>query len=72
MKPKLINQKIVAIEFNGPVVESIKTYTKEDAHNIALIKDATPAEGHDIGVANQLLGNIGRFNSKGHRAAGEP
>lgn len=72
LTPKLISQKVVAIEFDGDVVSSIKTYTKDDVQNIKLVKDATPAEGHDIGVASQLLGNIGRFNSKGHRTPGEP
>jgi outer membrane protein assembly factor BamE (lipoprotein component of BamABCDE complex) len=71
-KPKLISQKIIAIEFNDEVVSSIKQYTEEDAKNIAFVKDATPAEGHDVTLAGQLLGNIGRFNSKGRKVPGEP
>lgn len=72
LKPILVSQKVVAIEFDNQVVSAIKTYTANDVKDVELVKDATPAEGHDIGIAGQLLGNIGRFNSKGRKAPGEP
>lgn len=71
-KPKLVEQRVVAIEFQNGVVTSIHKYSTNDAKDIAFIKQVTPAEGHDVGIAGQLLGNVGRFNSKGHKVPGEP
>ena len=72
LKPKLVKQRIVAIEFDHEVVSAIHKYNTEDAKNIRFATEVTPAEGHDVGIAGQLLGNVGRFNSKGRKGPGEP
>ena len=62
--PKLQEQTVVAITFNDKdVVKTIDQYAANDARNIAYVKDETPTEGHAIGVMEQLLGNLGRFNT---------
>lgn len=63
-KPKIKSQKIVAISFDGnQKVSDVKEYSAKDAKDIALISDITKAEGRDVGIAGELLGNVGRFNS---------
>ena len=63
-KPKVRNQKIVAITFDkNDMVNNLKEYSAKDVTNIQLSNDSTKAEGSDVGIIGQLLGNIGRFNS---------
>ncbi len=71
-EPRLQEQKIVAISFTNQNVTKVETYDKNRAKNIAMTKDITPTEGHEISLVNQLLGNVGRFSSKGHRNAADP
>jgi outer membrane protein assembly factor BamE (lipoprotein component of BamABCDE complex) len=64
LKPKIKHQKIVAISFDKNLkVSEIKEYSGKDAQDIGLISDITKAEGRDTGIAGELLGNVGRFNS---------
>jgi len=71
-KPVLVEQRVVAIEFQNGVVSAIRKYATSDAKDITFVRKKTPAEGHDVGIAGQLLGNVGRFNSKGHKVPGQP
>lgn len=64
LDPKIKEQDIVAVAFNGDhTVSSVKKYNKDDAINVEISQDATPTEGHDDSIIGQLLGNVGRFNS---------
>lgn len=64
-KPKLVKQTVVALSFDEQTVKDVTRYTEADAKEVALNEDETKTEGHDMGVVNQLLGNVGRFNPKG-------
>lgn len=63
LKPKVIDRKVIAIAFdsNG-TVKSVQHYGLQDMRDVALRKDYTPAEGNDLTILQQLLGNVGRFN----------
>lgn len=62
--PEIKKQTVFAIRFDeGGTVSDVAEYTEEDAKNVAFSKDSTPTEGHDLGVVEQLLGNVGRFNN---------
>lgn len=61
--PEVIDQQVVAITFTERgVVEDVQRYTLADAMKINPIDRETPTRGREIGVMEQLLGNIGRFN----------
>ena len=62
--PKLTKQRVVAFVFNGDVVDEIRHYDEHNAQDIAINSEKTVTEGHDLSLVNQLLGNIGRFNTK--------
>lgn len=70
LKPKLVSQSIVAVTFDEETVADVKRYSKDDAKAISMVKDTTPTEGHDMGIINQLLGNVGRFNTDSNRTPG--
>lgn len=64
-KPKIKQQTVIAVEFDEKYrLDNIKKYTQNHAKAVAFSSDTTPTEGHDLGVAEQLLGNIGRFSSE--------
>jgi outer membrane protein assembly factor BamE (lipoprotein component of BamABCDE complex) len=61
---KLKEQKIVKITFNDDTtVQKIETFSEDDATNVALNSDTTPTASSDLTIVEQLLGNVGRFNS---------
>jgi outer membrane protein assembly factor BamE (lipoprotein component of BamABCDE complex) len=64
LPPKLKSQHVMAIRFDesGKIV-SAKKYDEANARNILVSKEITPTEGHDLSMVEQLLGNLGRFNS---------
>lgn len=65
--PKTVTQNVIAIEFDKKTdrVKSLKRYSEKDLRPVSLVTERTPTEGHDLGIAEQLLGNIGRFNPEG-------
>jgi outer membrane protein assembly factor BamE (lipoprotein component of BamABCDE complex) len=62
--PKILDQEVYVIEFNqAGVVTAIKHKGLKDAENIAPAPGATPAPGRHLTFMEQLIGNVGRFNS---------
>lgn len=61
--PDIVEQEVIRIEFNDSgIVTDVKKLTKKDSKEFDLVKRTTPTEGHSMGIMEQLLGNIGRFN----------
>ncbi len=70
-KSEVVDQNVVRIEFNSEgVVSSVGNYNKENAKDFDLVKRTTPTEGHSMGVMEQFLGNIGRFNAPASNTVG--
>ncbi len=59
---KILDQQVVAIDFddNG-VVKDIRRFTLADARNIEPEERKTASRGRELGLLEQLFGNIGRF-----------
>ncbi|MCW8915596.1 MAG: outer membrane protein assembly factor BamE [Magnetovibrio sp.] len=63
--PELIERQIVVIKFNEHgVVENIDTFDKESAELVEPTDRKTPTAGNSLGMIEQLLSNLGRFNKK--------
>ena len=64
--PEIKNRKIVAISFaTDQKVTNIRQLDGNDANKIRISRDKTPTVSDDLGVVEQLLGNMGRFNKNG-------
>lgn len=64
LSPKITEQNVMRIEFDGAgVVSAVSDYDKESAKKFDIVKRTTPTEGHSMGVVEQFLGNLGRFNT---------
>lgn len=59
---KILEQNIIAISFNKDSVDTISRYTEKDSNTPHLTSEYTPTKGNDSSAAQQLFGNVGRFN----------
>jgi len=63
--PEVLERKIIEISFDpAGIVADSKVYTLEDGQEIDPVERITPTEGREITFFQQLLGNIGKFNTK--------
>jgi len=64
-EPKLLERKILVIKFDdGGVVEGVTSYEASAGKHVKLVDRVTPTKGKEIGVLEQLIGNVGRFATK--------
>ena len=67
--PETESHTVVAIAFDSSgIVEEVAMLTIEDGIVIDPVSRATPTHGRDLGLLEQLLGNIGRFDAPGTTA----
>ena len=72
LAPEVVDQGAVGVVFNNKgVVTRVDEYTKEAGKNVAISADKTPTEGNRITLWQQLLGNLGKFNSAGGGLPGQ-
>lgn len=63
---EVIDQNVVAITFDDVgVVEEVARFNLADATDVAFVERETPTSGNELGVLQQFIGNIGRFNPEG-------
>lgn len=72
LKPEITQQNVIRIEFSADdTVAAVEEFDKEKSReDFAFVERTTPTEGHSLGILEQLLGNIGRFNAPGGSTAG--
>jgi len=73
-KPDVLKRNVFAITFSeGDTVESTRLYTLADGRPVDPVERITPTPGRDLTVMQQLLGNLGRFNTpQGGGGTGAP
>lgn len=65
LEPEVVSQKVIEISFDDSgYVSDRAEYTEEDMRDIVASSGKTETEGRSMNAVEQLLGNIGRFNSK--------
>ena len=70
-KPEIVSQDVAAVEFDADgMVERVTTYNTQDRNEVVVVGKKTATEGKKLGVMEQLLGNLGRFNAPGGRTPG--
>ena len=63
-EPTVLSQNVVAINFDPEGrVEEIRRFTLEDGRLINPITRKTPTQGQELGLLEQLFGNVGKFNT---------
>lgn len=64
-EPEVKDQRVLAISFDlgTGTVAAVDSYDLADGRSIPLVERRTPTRGKELGLLEQLFGNIGRFNS---------
>lgn len=63
-KPIVTERKILAIQFDESArVAQIARYDLKDGKDVSFVDRTTPTSGKELGFLEQLIGNIGRFNT---------
>ncbi len=67
----ITKQEVLAITFDeNDVVQYVEVFDKNSAREFAISRERTPTAGHELGVIEQILGNVGRFNTDGESRQG--
>jgi len=65
LDPEIVKQNIFLVTFDDKgIVKEIGKKSEKDRRDIDISKETTPTEGNKVGVVEQFLGNLGRFNPK--------
>jgi len=73
LSPDLLEQEVLQIHFNDQgIVQDMKVYTEKDGQQIAYVDRVTPTPGSELTLVQQLLGNLGKFNTDKLSKVGTP
>ena len=62
--PDVLDQQVYVITFDGQgVVQAVGHRSLEDGKDITPVARATPAPGRELSFLEQVIGNLGKFNS---------
>ena len=65
LRPEITEQLTVKMTFDqDDVLTAVTLRDQDDSINVEVSEDKTPTSGNEFTVLEQLLGNIGRFNSE--------
>ena len=60
-----VEQKVLTVRFDkAGLVKNLNQYTLADGKKIEIAEDKTPTHGSELTLMQQLLGNLGRFNTQ--------
>lgn len=57
--PHITDRRVMVVRFNGDTVSAVENYGIERGRIISYDTHVTPTRGRELGVLEQLLGNIG-------------
>lgn len=64
LSPELVKQDVARIEFDEDGrVSAFERFGTDKAQELDYVERKTPTEGRSLGFFEQLLGNLGRFNT---------
>jgi len=70
---KVLDQQVVAIDFDDKgMISDMRRYKLDDARKIVLVGRVTPTRGREMGLLEQIFGNVGRFATDGEATINSP
>jgi outer membrane protein assembly factor BamE (lipoprotein component of BamABCDE complex) len=57
--PRVTDRRVMVVRFDGQTVAAVEKYGMERGRVIAYNDDVTPTRGRELGLLEQLFGNIG-------------
>ena len=72
LPPDVTDRKVVVVRFDQKgIVSAVETLGLADGRNVELVDRTTPTAGNEITIIQQVLGNMGRFNSSTDKQTGK-
>jgi outer membrane protein assembly factor BamE (lipoprotein component of BamABCDE complex) len=69
--PAVLDQQVYIVNFDDQgVVQTVAHKSLEDGKDITPVARATPAPGRELSFLEQVIGNLGKFNSAGGGGGG--
>ena len=62
LDPEVVEERIIVVAFNEEGYVNVIREIDRDRLNVPISKDETETRGNEVTVAQQFLGNLGRFN----------
>ena len=63
LKPETKEQHVLRVAFDkNDMVTDVKEYSLKDSQDVTIAKRITPTEGQKLGLWEQMIGNLGKFN----------
>jgi outer membrane protein assembly factor BamE (lipoprotein component of BamABCDE complex) len=57
--PQTTDRRVLVVRFDGDVVSAVERFGMERGRLVNYSNDSTPTRGRELGVLEQLLGNVG-------------
>lgn len=61
--PEVVDEKVVVVAFNDEGIVTTLQEIDADRTEVPLAEGKTPTSGNDVSLFEQLLGNVGKFNT---------
>ncbi len=58
-EPNTVERRVMVVRFDGDTVSAVEKFGLERGRLVAYNDDTTPTRGRELGVIEQLLGNVG-------------
>ena len=58
-RPRITQRQVMVVRFNGETVSAVEKYGMERGRLVAYDTHETPTRGRELGIIEQLFGNIG-------------
>ncbi len=58
--PRITERRVMVVRFDGDIVSGVEKYGLERGRIVNYSGEITPTRGRELGVLEQLLGNVGR------------
>jgi outer membrane protein assembly factor BamE (lipoprotein component of BamABCDE complex) len=58
--PRITERRVMVVRFNGDTVSSVEKFGLERGRIVAYNDEITPTRGRELGLLEQLLGNVGQ------------
>jgi hypothetical protein len=57
--PETTERRVMVVRFNGDTVAAVEKFGLERGRLVAYNDEVTPTRGRELGILEQLLGNVG-------------
>jgi outer membrane protein assembly factor BamE (lipoprotein component of BamABCDE complex) len=58
--PRITERRVMVVRFDGETVAAVENFGLERGRIVAYNEEETPTRGRELGLLEQLLGNVGR------------